>query len=458
MLTTEPTVRPRKARAPLGQPAERPPTLSAADHLRVALLLALQGSASRRPKRRTRRLLRRLVSRLFASARRRPRAGTRSRRYTSVAGYAVVAVLVAGLVVLTCYTAWTQLAGRQLVLIDRAASSAWPSVGIRDLRADHTADPAVQHPSTLRGTADARATGSAEPVRATGGQPKSIDGTTVALIVNLVVIGLGVLIQRAIMRRLRQRDDPRRDGQREVRILAAEVEDEADDSVEVAPDHDDDHENELDHELSHGPDGDPDERSDDNHLPVVRDNAAPTAQTQRIPPATATGALAGPADRVGNASAPTLAHAGSVATHRETTGAADTIPSTSASTTSNPVDLETMSAPSIVYDRRERLRVSYQGRARLQWAGHDLACETINLDIMGVRCAFPAPPAETVLAPGTSAWITLMLDGVLLQTPARVTSSASEDGQWRVGVRFTSLNDDYRAFLLTFLDGQDRLN
>lgn len=88
----------------------------------------------------------------------------------------------------------------------------------------------------------------------------------------------------------------------------------------------------------------------------------------------------------------------------------------------------------------------------------NLACETINLDINCVRCALPASPGQTVPAPGTPARITLMLDGVLLPTPARVTSSTSEGGQRRVGVRFESLEDHYRETLLTFLDEQDRMN
>lgn len=146
MLTTEPTARPTEARSALGQPAETPPTLSAAEHLRVALLLALQASSRRPAKRHPRRPLRRLIGRLFASARRRPRAGIRARRYPSMVRYTVAAALVAALVALTCYTAWTQLAGRQLMLIDRAASSSWPNLGIRDLRADHTADSAIRQP------------------------------------------------------------------------------------------------------------------------------------------------------------------------------------------------------------------------------------------------------------------------------------------------------------------------
>ena len=434
MLTTEPTARPTEVRSALGQPTETPPTLSAAEHLRVALLLALQASSSRRAKRHPQRPLRRLIGRLFASARRRPRAGTRSRRYPSLVRYTVAAALVAALVALTCYTAWTQLAGRQLMLIDRAASATWPNLGIRDLRADHTADSAIRQPSPPRGPADARAAGSAAPVPAAGGQPKSLDGTTVALIVNLAVIGLGILVQRAILRRLRRRDHARRDAQREAPVLPAEVEDQDDGSDEVASDHD-----------------------DDTHAPVVPEDAVPTAHAGPTSAATATGALAGPADRVGNTDAPVIAHAAGVATHRGTAGTADPIPSTSASSSSDLGDLEIASARSVVYDRRERLRVSYTGRARVQWDGHDLACETVNLDINGVRCTFPSQ-GEAALAPGTPVRITLMLDGVLLPTAARVTSSGAEGDQWRVGLRFESLDDHYREILLSFLHEQDRMN
>ncbi|MBI2245090.1 MAG: PilZ domain-containing protein [Nocardioides sp.] len=363
----------------------------------------------------------------------------------------MTATLVAALVALTCYTAWTELAGRQLRLIDRTASSTWPNLGIRDLRADHTADSAIRQPKRPGDTADARVTDSPAPVPATGGQPRSLDGTTVALIVNLAVIGLGALIQQAILRRLRQGNHARREGQREL-ISPAEVEDQGADSQEVASDHGAEPDHEMDQDLAH----DPDERGDDESTaPIDPDDAVPTARTRRTPAAPTTVPLADPADRVDHT--PVTAGAVRVATRRDTAAAADTRPGTSGSSTYDFGDLEIASARSVVYDRRERLRISYKGRARLQWEGHDLACETVNLDINGVRCTFPSQ-GEAALAPATPVRITLMLDGVLLPTAARVTSSGAEGDQWRVGLRFESLDDHYREILLSFLHEQDRMN
>ncbi|WP_041546464.1 MULTISPECIES: PilZ domain-containing protein [unclassified Nocardioides] len=272
-----------------------------------------------------------------------------------------------------------------------------------------------------------------------------------ALIVNLAAIGLGALIQQAMLRRLRRGNHARREGQREL-ISPAEVEDQGADSQEVASDHD----AEPDHEMGQDLDHDPDERGDDESTaPIDHDDAVPTARTRRTPVAPTTVPLADPADRIDNA--PVTAGAVRVAARRDTAAAADTRPGTSGSSTYEPGDLDTLSAASVVYDRRERLRVPYQGRARLQWAGHDLACETINLDINGVRCTLPAQ-GEAAPAPGTPARITLMLDGVLLPTAARVTSSASEGNQWRIGLRFEPLEDHYRETLLTFLHEQHRMN
>jgi hypothetical protein len=366
------------------------------------------------------------------------------------------------LVALTCHTAWTQLAGRRLVLNDRTGTVPWPSVHVRDLRDDHTRDPVVQDATPSDGTRDLRDSSAGEPGRRSGSPPSSVDGTTAAAALSLAAIGLGVLIQRSIVRRLRGRDQARRS----VELVAPAIDDDSHEMPHQDDSHTDDEDEGSDHEVDRHID------AEDSLL------TAPPPYTTAVDPAPTPGA--GPedaedaarivADRGDGLLHPSLSeHAASLTT---TDSGLDDRPDAGNKTPnrgseiagsaairppiSTPGDLDPLPARSVVYDRREHLRVSFQSRARLQWEGHDIACETINLDLQGVRCTFPHPRARSTPPAGTAVRITLMLDGLLLPTAARVTSSVSEGDQWRVGLQFDSIDDRYQDHLLAFLDEQDR--
>lgn len=374
-----------------------------------------------------------------------------SRRHSSLVRCALALALVSVLVVLTCYTAWAQLAGRQLVLSDRTGSLTWPPA-IRDLRVDHTADPTIHRTSPVGGTRDLRASSSAESSRTSGAASTTLDGTTLAATVSLLAIGVGLMVQRAILLRPRRRD---RAPQPTLELVAAAGDDEAPD---------------LELELDGEPEAEPDQSSEHqaDHPLAAEDHDGPElglaqAATPGCAAATSAGVRGAPIIPAGRSDAVTEIGSHTATQTRGGHGrSAQDPPSASlisSTATGDPVDttpgdLDLSSARTIVYDRREHLRVSFQSRARLQWEGHDVACETLNLDLLGVRCVIPPPRTEATLPPGTPVRITLLLDGVLLPTTARVTSTVTEEGQWRVGLRFDTLEDHHRTQLLCYLDEQ----
>ena len=100
-------------------------------------------------------------------------------------------------------------------------------------------------------------------------------------------------------------------------------------------------------------------------------------------------------------------------------------------------------------------RVALRSPARLQWPGHDVACDAESLDIRGVRCLVPTLDPDKVPGVGTSVRITITVDGALLPIGATVNYTCSREGGHIVGMLFEPLDEIQRSFLLAFIADAD---
>ncbi|HEU5038369.1 MAG TPA: PilZ domain-containing protein [Nocardioides sp.] len=360
------------------------------------------------------------------------------RHRASLAQYGLGLTLVLALVALTCYTAWTQLAGQRLVLDDRASYPASQRSHGDDRHADLEREIVREPPSDL-GTGP-RNLNSDLAVHAAGTAPTTVDGTTMALVVSIIAFGTGALAHRALARRLRRRR-PTQDSQ--------ELEDDEVGTTSSSTDAASDGPGALD-------EMDPEGAS----VPVGPAGSAPEADADDLPEPEVARLQQGPSDGV-DPPAPDSGGSGGAANAGPDLSMIDGSDAIAAVATgaglSGTDGQDMVSRRSVIYDRRTHVRVPFGGRARLQWDGNDVACETVDLDAQGVRCFVPADGDDVLLPVGTPVRITLTIEGALLPAAARVTSSRPESGRWRVAVRFTQLPADHRALLLGFVDQQERV-
>jgi hypothetical protein len=107
-----------------------------------------------------------------------------------------------------------------------------------------------------------------------------------------------------------------------------------------------------------------------------------------------------------------------------------------------------MSNRVVIFDRRLSQRVSFVSLARLQWPGHDVACTTANLSMQGVRCDLePDLPPESLPATGTTAHVTLNVNGTLAVLRARVGWCRVEESGAAMGLQFVKLRESHEALL-----------
>ena len=99
----------------------------------------------------------------------------------------------------------------------------------------------------------------------------------------------------------------------------------------------------------------------------------------------------------------------------------------------------------VLYERRTAQRIAYAESARLQWAGHDVACTTADLSATGTRCLLPGEGPR----PSAGAEVRVML--TLGKTPATFAAQVAwsrKDGDHRaIGLHFVRVDDHQRTVL-----------
>lgn len=325
--------------------------------------------------------------RSFRGRRARPSTRPLGRRFGPVVRCAFSLVLLAGAVCVLIYLSWDQLAGRRLEL-DRAADPAGtPGVSLERRRS--TASPG--------GSADLDAGGNTstrpEPPSSgtTGDQASELDGTQVALILSAGVLAGGFVIGRNLVRR--------------IRMTTAQP---------AAPD----------------PDADPDSLRSPRPLspPSDPERGAPT-----IRPVTAS---SGPGR-------PPVA-TGSMDPIAEPTGLQARL--TSSTPHTSVADEEDVGTDPFALANR----ITHRTRARLQWHGHDISCETLELSMLELMCSYPLDAAPPPVA-GAPATVTLLLDGGLAQLDAQISGSRVHDGHGRVLLQFSQLDPAHRSLIAAVL-------
>lgn len=327
-------------------------------------------------------------------------------------------ILITVAVAVVCGAAWGQFAGRPVVLRDVLAQA---TGGVVDLERDLERDLSTSAPGTgardlatpdnnIRSVSPTRK----GPSPRSGDDPLAVDGTALATGLTVLVTGLGAVAQRRILARLHRLDELDEEEAEEparparVRELVDMVGSESPSAVDDARG--------------------PSESSDDEHDAAGR--AVGTAADTDADEDVTVSVVA--VDALG-ADISQHAHSFPLAPTHDPLG---TRPH------------------AVLYDRRGQRRVTVQDRARLQWAGHDVACRTEDVDMLGLRCSIPATAAVMPPVAGTRVVITVTLGGLPVSLNAVTRWARSEIDGFRIGLRFDPLNETQQALLLAFLEDQ----